>query len=323
MKIVVTGAGGFVGGHLIEALHCHDHDVVALGIGGEQKLQSQGVTVHTVNILDAEGLESVLGEEKPDAIIHLAAVSNVAHSWDIPDITAETNVCGTIRLITAMNKTVSNAKLLVVGSGDEYGFTAKEGRPLTEEMPCQPQTPYAISKYCAEQMALQLGKRWNLRVICTRSFNHFGPGQAQGFAISDFASQIAAIEQGQQEPILRVGNLSASRDFTYVTDIVDAYVMLIEQEVDSGIYKVCSGTARTIQEMLEVLLEMSERKIHVEYDEKKGRPSEVPFFVGSNEKLKKAVNWKPKVDVITGLKKTITYWRETISNSATEELQPY
>ncbi|WP_026760892.1 GDP-mannose 4,6-dehydratase [Selenomonas ruminantium] len=309
MKVLITGAGGFVGSYLIDCLREHGHEPVALGLGGEEKLVAKNVPVYAVNILDEGSMTKALQKEQPDAVIHLAAISNVPKSWEIPDTTAEVNICGTIKLVKAMVAATPNAKLLVVGSSDEYGLTAKNGVPLTEDMPCQPQNPYSISKYCAEQMALQLGKKYGLKVICTRSFNHFGPGQAMGFAISDFVSQIVAIERGEQAPVLKVGDLSASRDFTYVTDVVEAYVKLIENDTIEGVFNVCSGKSVAIGEMLEMLKELSSKDIEVVKDESNFRIAEVHCFTGNNDKLVKITNWKPMMMMSNMLEKTLEGYR--------------
>lgn len=309
MKVLITGAGGFVGSYLIDCLREHGHEPVALGIGGEEKLAAKKVPVYSVNILDEKGMTEALQKEQPDAVIHLAAISNVPQSWEIPDTTAEVNICGTIRLVKAMAAATPSAKLLVVGSSDEYGLTAKAGVPLTEDMPCQPQNPYSISKYCAEQMALQLGKKYGLKVICTRSFNHFGPGQAKGFAISDFASQIAAIEHGEQEPVMKVGDLSASRDFTYVTDVVEAYVKLIESDRAEGVFNVCSGKSVVIGEMLKILKSFTSKDIEVLKDDNQLRLGEVSFFVGNSGKLKDYIDWSVEADSKTSLYKVYEYWK--------------
>ena len=309
MKVLITGAGGFVGSYLIDCLREHGHEPVALGIGGEEKLAAKNVPVYAVNILDEEGMTNALKKEQPDAVIHLAAISNVPKSWEIPDTTAEVNICGTIKLVKAMATATPKAKLLVVGSSDEYGLTAKAGIPLTEDMPCQPQNPYSISKYCAEQMALQLGKKYGLKVICTRSFNHFGPGQAKGFAISDFASQIAAIERGEQEPVMKVGDLSASRDFTYVTDVVEAYVKLIESDKAEGVFNVCSGKSVAIGEMLDMLKSFTEKDIHTVKDEKQFREAEVKVFCGNRNRIKTYLGWEPRFCIGEALGNVLREWR--------------
>lgn len=302
MKVLVTGAGGFVGEYLVKLLKAHNHDVVAIGINNGAFLKELSVPTHVVNILDYPVLRETMQNVVPDAVIHLAAVSNVPISWNKPGLTIDVNIHGTVNVLQALYEVNPKAKFLNIGSSDEYGLTAKCGKPLTEDMPCQPQNPYSISKYCTEQMVLQLGKKYGMNVISTRSFNHFGPGQAKGFVVSDFASQIKAIEAGEQEAVIRVGDLSAARDFTFVSDVVEAYVSLIEKDVESGVYNVCSGQAMTVQEILDMMLHLSSKEIKVEIDEGKFRPSEVPFFVGCADKLSNATGWKVSTDIIDGLK---------------------
>ena len=302
MKVLVTGAGGFVGEYLVKLLKAHNHDIVAIGINNGTFLKELSIPTHVVNILDYPVLRETMQNVVPDAVIHLAAVSNVPISWNKPGLTIDVNIHGTVNVLQALYEVNPKAKFLNIGSSDEYGLTAKCGKPLTEDMPCQPQNPYSISKYCTEQMVLQLGKKYGMNVISTRSFNHFGPGQAKGFVVSDFASQIKAIEAGEQEPVIRVGDLSAARDFTFVSDVVEAYVSLIEKDVESGVYNVCSGKAMTVQEILAMMLHLSSKEIKVEIDEGKFRPSEVPFFVGCADKLSNATGWKVSTDIVDGLK---------------------
>jgi GDP-4-dehydro-6-deoxy-D-mannose reductase len=302
MKVLVTGAGGFVGEYLVKLLKAHNHDIVAIGINNGTFLKELSIPTHVVNILDYPVLRETMQNVVPDAVIHLAAVSNVPISWNKPGLTIDVNIHGTVNVLQALYEVNPKAKFLNIGSSDEYGLTAKCGKTLTEDMPCQPQNPYSISKYCTEQMVLQLGKKYGMNVISTRSFNHFGPGQAKGFVVSDFASQIKAIEAGEQEPVIRVGDLSAARDFTFVSDVVEAYVSLIEKDVESGVYNVCSGKAMTVQEILDMMLHLSSKEIKVELDEGKFRPSEVPFFVGCADKLSNATGWKVSTDIVDGLK---------------------
>lgn len=309
MKIVVTGAGGFVGGWLVPLLVKRSHIVSALGIGTSETLERFAASVHEVDILDTEAVRYCLAAEKPDAVIHLAAISNVPISWAKPRDTIAVNVEGTVNILSALAEVNLKARFLHIGSSDEYGLTAKEGNPLTEDMPCQPQNPYSISKLCAEQMAIQLGKKNGVRVISTRSFNHFGPGQAKGFVVSDFASQIAAIERGEKEPVLSVGDLSAWRDFSYVADVVTAYVSLVESETAKGVYNVCSGKAIQIEDILRRLVSMSKMDIRVEQDEKRLRPSEVPYFVGNGTRCENVIGKTTRTDVDEGLAKVLDWWR--------------
>lgn len=201
MKILVTVAGGFVVGHLLHVLLEHGHEISTLGQGAPQRLSALGAHVE-LDILDKVAVETAMKNLLPEAVIHLAALSNVPYCCQVPDKAISVNVCGMLNVLEAFAKVKDGGTFLSIGSSDAYGLTAKLGRPLSEEDVCQPQNPYAISKLCAEQLALQMGRKLGVKVMHTRSFNHFGPGQALGFVVSDFASQIADIEAEKKEPVL-------------------------------------------------------------------------------------------------------------------------
>lgn len=309
MKVLVTGAGGFVGGHLLKLLVGHGHEVATLGQGAPKSIPGLGGHME-LDILDREAVETALRDLVPEAVIHLAALSNVPFCWQVPEKAVSVNVCGMLHVLEAFAKVRDGGTFISIGSSDAYGLAAKAGRPLTEDDVCSPQNPYAISKLCAEQMALQLGKKLGVKVIHTRSFNHFGPGQALGFVVSDFASQIAEIEAGKKAPVLYVGDLSAARDFTYVTDVVAAYAALLEKDVPAGTYNVCSGGAVQIQQVLDSLVALSKVQVEVRKDPSRLRPSEVPFFVGDNSKIRKKTGWEAEVSFADGLTATMEYWRQ-------------
>ena len=303
LKVLVTGAQGFVGRYLVQALLRHEHEVVTAGHR----------CAYDIDLTDKLAVFRCMKEVRPDAVVHLAAVSNVPYAWEHPAQAVEVNVSASTYLLEAFAQVQPQGTFLFVGSSDAYGLTAKAGRPLVETDLCQPQNPYAISKLCAEQMMLQLGHRLGVRVLATRSFNHFGPGQAKGFVVSDFASQIAAVERGEQEPVLRVGDLSAARDFTFVTDVVAAYVALLETKgIAPGIYNVCSGQTHEIYEVIDGLLQFSLVKIKVAKDPERFRPSEVPRFVGSAKKLQEATGWRPRVPFLEGLGRVLEDWRQRV-----------
>ena len=310
MKILITGASGFVGKYLTRLLLKHGHKIIAMGINNGCFFEQTNITAYDINILDYPAILECIKKEQPDGIIHLAAISNVPISWQQPAQTIDVNVIGTINVLKALIENNSKTKFLNIGSSDEYGLAAKTGIPLTEDVLCQPQNPYSISKYCAEQMVMQLGIKNGVTVIQMRSFNHFGPGQENGFVTSDFASQIAAIEKGEQNPIIKVGDLDVYRDFLFVTDVVEAYASLMEKDVESGIYNICSGYARKIEEVLNTLVDLSYEDIKIEKDLKKMRAAEVPFFIGNCAKLKKATGWQPHYDFKRGMEEVLNYWRD-------------
>ena len=309
MKVMVTGAGGFVGEYLVNLLNQRQHDVVAVGMNNGIFLQKMNIRTYVVNILDFNVLREIMHIERPDAVIHLAAVSNVPIAWKNPGLTVDVNIHGAVNVLQALHEVNANAKFINIGSSDEYGLAAKSGTALTEEMACQPQNPYSISKYCSEQMLIQFGKKYSMNIVSTRSFNHYGPGQAKGFVISDFASQIVDIEMGLAKPEIAVGDISAARDFTYVTDVVRAYVSLLEKKVDSGVYNVCSGKTMVIENVLKDMLSLAECNIKISQIKEKFRPAEVKYFAGNGNKLRNAINWEPVYDYKQGLRDVLDYWR--------------
>lgn len=307
MRILVTGAGGFVGNHLVQYLLQTGHDVYA-GTNKSGYLD-KNVTNLKLDVLDKNSLTDALTSIRPEAIVHLAAQSNVKSSWELPAETNQLNIISIINLIEGMKYACQEAKLLSIGSSEEYGSAGRSGELLTEESPCQPQNPYAVSKYAAGQLALQLGAKENIKVAHMRPFNHFGPGQNLGFVISDFSSQVVQIERGEIEPVLKVGNLHAYRDFTYVKDIVRAYAMMLESEYVPGIYNVCSDSPREINSILNSLVSHSKVQIEVQIDPNKFRPVDVPMYRGSSGKLRKMIDWEPALAFESSLVETLNWWR--------------
>jgi GDP-4-dehydro-6-deoxy-D-mannose reductase len=312
MRILVTGSDGFVGKYLISELQRSGHEVFA-GVRIIKENTDNTFPATVFDILNQENILDVLAQIRPHGIIHLAAQSKVKQAWAEPADTFNTNVIGTINLISAAKNVSPDVKILSVGSGEEYGKTANDVQQLTEEDPCDPQNPYAVSKYAAGKTALQLGSFYTLRVIHARAFNHFGPGQKKGFVISDFASQVAAIEKNILPPVLKVGDLTASRDFTDVRDVVKAYRLLIDNDISEGVYNICSGKSYSIEWILNKIISFSKSNISVKKEQDKLRPSEIPVFVGSASKIMQTTGWKIEMDFEDSLLDSLNWWREKIS----------
>lgn len=310
MRILVTGAGGFVGRHLINHLK-QKHVVLAAGRSSKSPADLN-VPYLSMDITNPASIKEALKQSASDAIFHLAAQSMVKLAWDDPANTIYVNTIGTINLVNTIKDILPLCRLVTVGSSEEYGLTGKSGEPLTEEHPCLPQNPYATSKLAMGQAALQLAKKHELQVVHIRPFNHFGPGQQVGYVVSDFASQVAEIEQNLRPPVLRVGDLSAQRDFTDVRDVVQAYSLLLEKNPSTGIYNVCSGVARSAGEILEIMLNHATIPVTVEQDLHKLRPSEVPVFVGSYTKLNQATGWYPRQQFENSVLETLNWWRNKV-----------
>lgn len=296
MRILITGSQGFVGRHLLQQFKEDDAELLTPD-------RSE------LDILDGQAVSDYMIGHRPDSVIHLAAQSNVGLSWQKPIETAATNILGTLNMYAAFAAQHSSGKFLYVGSSDAYGSVARQDKPLTEDMLCDPQNPYATSKWAAERILLQLSTRDHIKVICTRSFNQYGPGQNRGFVISDFASQLAAIKLGYAEPVVKVGNLSASREFIYVDDVAKTYSYMIRKDIVPGVYNICTGKTVKIESILHKLIHMTGIGVEVQKDASRYRPIDVPIIRGSNERINQFCPIEG-TDLDDGLKRTYEYWLE-------------
>jgi GDP-4-dehydro-6-deoxy-D-mannose reductase len=205
-----------------------------------------------------------------------------------------------------------NASVHIACSSEAYGKVAPEWMPLGEDAPLNPCSHYAVSKVAQETLGLMYYQAFGWRVIVTRGFNQAGPGQSSDFVVSSFAKQIALIEAGRCEPVLKVGNLEAMRDFTDVRDTVRAYRMVMEKGKAGASYNVCMGQARPISEILEIYLSLSDEAIGVERDPDRQRPSDIPILVGDNTRLRQETGWEPLIPLEKTLRDTLDYWRQQV-----------
>lgn len=309
---MVIGAAGFVGNYLIDAikelLFC---DVCATKLEREKPWRDD-VEIVDLNILDPEAIYSLLIEKNPKYVFHLAAQSSIAYAWKNPAMTVETNVKGALNLFNAVRRLKTPPRVLVVGSGEEYGFINPDDVPINETSPLRPGNIYAATKICQNMMAAIYNHAYGLPLIMVRAFNHFGPKQAPQFVASDFCRQVAMIEAGLQPPLMKVGNLEARRDFTDVRDVVRAYVRLVLFGVPGETYNVGSGKAVRIQELLDTILSCTEMSITVERDPDRLRPSDVPVIEADTKKIYNAVGWRPVISLKQTVQDTLDYWREEI-----------
>ncbi len=276
-KILITGATGFVGLHLIDLLDKNQNRIC--GTAYPQKPPSMGGFCDNhichLDIRNSDEIFKFVEKMRPDWIIHLAAVSNVRYSWEKRKETFETNIMGTLNLFEAARKYTPGARLLFVSSSNVYGDFLKKERALDEEDLTLPQSPYAFTKHSGEQLSRFYADIEDLQVVITRAFPHTGPGQAPEFVCSDWALQIARIEKGLDEPVIKVGNIGAKRDFTDVRDVVKAYILLLEKGKKGEIYNISSGKTVLLEEILETLLAYSSESIKVQVDSKKLSKTEI------------------------------------------------
>jgi GDP-4-dehydro-6-deoxy-D-mannose reductase len=326
VKVLVTGAGGFVAGHLFELLRSEHPAVEAYGLvrphGSAPGGAGAGVTVLEADLNDPASIEPVLDAVEPDRIVHLAGQSSVHQSWVDPGGTLRTNVLGVVHLLDAVRRRGLRPAVLVVGSAEEYGPVTPDELPLNEDMPLRPSSPYAVSKVAQGLLALQYGPAGGMRILRTRTFHHTGPGRGQTFAESSFARQIAEIEGGRRPEVLHVGNLEAVRDYTDVRDVVRAYWALLDHGTAGLVYNVCGGRGRRIRELLEILLAASGARVEVRVDLDRLRPADVPALVGDPGRLREATGWEPRIPLEASLGDLLDDWRRRIAASVPASANP-
>lgn len=283
-KVLITGAGGFVGRHLTLALRAAYPDWVL------DTPNSPG----GIDVTDALGVEAWIRDAHPDIVVHLAAVAAVTASVKDPRLAWQVNLDGTLNVVLAMQQHAPSAHLLFVSSAEVYGDSLKNTEAITEAAPLQPVNPYAASKAAADILVRQ-AVSGGLSATIMRPFNHTGVGQGEAFVAPNFAAQIARIEAGVQPPMIEVGSLDDERDFLDVADVIDAYKLVLERRHDPaahGVFNVASGVAVRIGDLLDRLLSMARLKIEVRVDPERLRPSPIPRVVGDASRLR-AMGWAP------------------------------
>lgn len=315
MRALIIGGGGFVGGYLKDYLMSQELDVYLTKLPAQQIDDRE--KVFDLNLLNFDQILALLKDMKPDYIFHLAAQSSVSVSWAKPALTADVNIKGCINLLEAVRSLNINPRILIVGSAEEYGkinFIENKDGIISETNAVNPCNIYAATKACQNMIGKIYSNAYSMDLIMVRAFNHFGPKQDPTFVVADFCKQVSEIEKNLQEPIIRVGNLKSKRDFTDVRDIVKAYFQLIKFGVKGETYNVGSGVAVGIDEILNILLSMSNTKINVLVDTKKLRPIDVPVIKADISKIISHTKWSPSLDIKTTIKDTLDYFRNNTFN---------
>jgi GDP-4-dehydro-6-deoxy-D-mannose reductase len=285
MKLVVTGSSGFVGRHF-----CSRY-------GGVPFDDQDG----EVDLRDSKRVHSAIAALTPEAVLHLAAQSSVALSFQDPASVFGVNFLGTLNLLQALSETKFHGVFLYVGSADVYGRTEEVDLPTRETQPLRPRSPYAVSKVAAEALCYQWSQTQNFRVVLTRPFNQIGPGQDRRFAIADFAHQIVEIRSGRRAPLIVTGDLDVTRDFTDVRDTVCAYQMLLENGQNGEIYNICSGQERSLRSLANKLLQIAGVNAELQTDSARLRPAEQRRMFGDPAKIRDLLGWSPEIPLTTTL----------------------
>lgn len=308
MKAIVTGAGGFIGSHIVDSCLAKGVDVVATVHEKTSNLDhAKGkIKIVEIDVADKEKIEKLIASEKPDYIFHYAAQSFVMPSWADPEKTVNSNIKGTLNILEAVRKNNLNPVIILACSSAAYGLNYPDEIPIKESKEFRPSSPYAVSKAATDYLGFAYWRAHGLRIIRLRIFNTIGPRKT-GSAIADWSQQVAEIEKGKRKE-LSVGSIESTVDFTDIKDHIDAVWTLSEKGKWGEAYNICSGTGRKMKDVLDSITRLAKVPVKVVQDPSRIRPGDDPIFVGDNTKLR-SLGWKPKVAFEDTLKETLNWWR--------------
>lgn len=296
MHVLVTGASGFVGSHLVPRL--------------EEVGCRVTPTDRDLDVTDLAAVETRVAELSPDVVFHLAAQSSVALSFREPELTYRVNYVGTRSVLEAVRRSAPSARVILVSTADVYGSAAPGAEPFDESSPLRPRSPYSRSKAAADLLGGTFAER-GLDVVRVRPFNHTGPGQLDVFVLSSFARQVASIAAGVSEPVLRVGNLDSVRDFLDIDDVMNAYLELLAPTVTPGVYNVARGVGVRIGDALDQLCSLAGISPRIEVEPDFFRPTDIA--VGRADRLERVCGWNARVPFHETLQRLLADWRTRIS----------
>lgn len=311
MRALVTGAGGFVGRHLVEHLLESGDEVVATDRFSASAGERGPISIEALDVTNPDHCADLMNRIKPEVIYHLAGIAFVPEAERNFANALLINVGGTNNIVRACHLLQNGATVVYIGSAEVYGRLNESELPMTEETPVRPVNSYSLTKYMGELVCERYQQFGYVRVVMMRPFNHVGPGQNEQFVVSSFAAQLARISKGVMSPEILVGNLDARRDFSDVRDIVRAYRLAAQR--GNGIYNLCSGQPVAIQEILSRLIAISGLNVQVDHDPARMRPSEVPVVYGSYARAEQEFDWRPEISLEHTLRDVYQYWLDRLN----------
>lgn len=297
-RLLVTGMQGFVGATIARIVSADP------ALRGWQLIDAPD----GLDLREPHAAAAMVGSTPPDAVIHLAAQSWVPDAFRDPVTTLQVNIFGTLNLLRALQAADFKGRFVYAGTGDVYGLVPEETLPIVETHLPAPRNPYAVSKLAAEALCRQWSITEAMDIVLARPFNHIGRGQSERFVVSDFARQIAAIRHGRHEPVVAVGDIDVTRDFTDVGDVVHAYFALLDRGISGEIYNVCSGRDRSIRSILERLAELAGVEISIAPDATRFRGAEQRRMCGDPSKIRRATGWQASTPLDDSLRAMLHYW---------------
>ena len=292
-KVLIFGANGFAGNYLADEFLAHGYDVYGCSRNG-RLTDGKFAGVYLCDLLDTERVKAVICEVKPDYIINMAGISSVGLSWKIPQLVVETNVTGPLNIIEAVYSNDIRAKILFIGSAEEY---AQQKRPIREDDPLGANNPYGVSKVMLERYCDLYRNSYRMEVSYVRTFNHTGVGQMDTFVIPSWCKQVAEIEKSGKPGEMRVGNIEVQRDFSDVRDVARAYRMVLENGDPQEIYNIGSGKSTSLRGILEHMISLSSQEVTLNVQQELIRPLENDYMCADCSKIEQAIGWKAEIDL--------------------------
>lgn len=314
-KYLITGCSGFVGRHFIDYLEQRHRECIVLGVDLQTpRLDPEGYrhvrfSFDQTDLLFQDDIESVVAKFQPDFILHLASQSSVAASWKRPVETFLNNTNIFLNLIEAVRRQRVSCRILSVGSSEQYGNVNETDLPLSESHELNPVSPYAAARSAQEHLSRVYAEGYGLDIVLTRSFNHVGPGQTAVFVVSFLVKQMVEIKRsGRDSGTVIAGDVSIVRDFIDVRDVVAAYDLLLQKGASGNIYNVCSGVGLSIRDIIDQIAKQLQLIVDIEADQLLFRPVDSKIIIGSNQKIKKEVEWCNKIPFEQSLRDMIAFW---------------